>query len=42
MLLNRMLAHHVYQEFGFAPGLDPAAPPLLASWQREDPDGLFK
>jgi Fe-S oxidoreductase len=41
MVLNRMLAQHVYKEFGFAPGLDPAAPALLATWRREDPNELF-
>jgi hypothetical protein len=37
-----MLAHHVWKEFGFAAGLDPAGPALLASWRREDPDALFR
>ena len=41
MVLNRMLAQHIDKEFGFAPGLDPAAPALLATWRREDPDELF-
>jgi ferredoxin len=42
MVLNRMLAQHVYKEFGFAPGLDPAAPAVLATWRREDPNELFR
>lgn len=42
MVLNRMLAHHVSKEFDFAPGLDPAAPALLATWRREDPNELFR
>lgn len=42
MVLNRMLAHHVLAEFGFAPGLDPAGPPLLATWRQEDPNELFR
>ena len=42
MTLNRMLASHVWQEFGYAAGLDPEASPLLSSWAADDSDELFR
>jgi len=42
MTLNRMLARHVWEEFGHAAGLDPDAPPLLSTWRPEDSNELFR
>jgi ferredoxin len=42
MTLNRMLARHVWEEFGYSAGLDPEASPLLSSWARDDSSELFR
>lgn len=42
MTLNRMLARHVWEEFGYAAGLDPDAPSLLSTWQADDSNELFR
>jgi len=42
MTLNRGLALRVWEEFGYAAGLDPDATPLLSTWHADDSNELFR
>ena len=42
MLLNLMLAQEVEKEFEEKPGYDPAAKPLIGSWNPEDDEGFIR